>query len=109
MRNHKYYSSNEKIKGEKNEMNKKELIKSLSDSVMITQEDSSIIIDALFDIIKDNLEEGREVKIREFGTFFIQGRKARRAYKPIENTPIDVPAKNVIKFKASKHLLERVN
>ena len=90
-------------------MNKKDLVKYISDRTMITERDASIIFDVVFDGIKEGLKRGEEVKVREFGTFFIQERKPRRAYSPIDQSPINVPARNGIKFRASSFLTKKVN
>lgn len=90
-------------------MTKKDLVKHISDTVMITERDAGVIFDVLFDGIKEGLESGEEVKIREFGTFFIQERKARKAYSPLDQSPIDVPARKGIKFRVSKDLTKRIN
>jgi nucleoid DNA-binding protein len=90
-------------------MNKTNIIKKLSDKTMIAEDDSAIIFNVIFDIIKESLINGDKVMIRKFGTFFIQNRKARIASDPKDNSiKINVPAKNVIKFKPSKSLNERV-
>lgn len=76
---------------------------------MVTENDASIVFDVLFDGVKKALENGEVVKIREFGTFYIHDKKARRAYNPNTQEPIDVPPRKVIKFKVSKILNERIN
>lgn len=90
-------------------MTKKELIKSLSDKVMITERDSNVIFDVLFDIIKENLLNNGKVKIRNFGTFFIEDRKPRKAYSPYDGSEIDVPAKKVIKFRVANSLKNEIS
>lgn len=91
-------------------MNKTEIIKVLSDKTMITEDDAGVIFDVIFDIIKDGIGNGENVMIREFGTFFIQDRKARVASNPKDNNiKINVPAKKVVKFRVSKGLHEKVN
>lgn len=90
-------------------MNKKDLVKYVSDKTMITEKDAGIIVEVVMDGIKEALEEGDRVKIREFGSFFIQERKARKAISPYDQLPVDVPAKKVIKFKPAEMLHEKVN
>ena len=90
-------------------MHKKDLVKYVSDKTMIMQKDASIIVDVVMDGIKKALEDGDRVKIRDFGSFFIQERKARKAINPYNQTPVDVPAKKVIKFKPADILHKKVN
>jgi len=44
----------------------------------------------------------------DFGTFQVMQRKARRAVNPQTGERLDIPAKNVVRFKAGKGLRERV-
>lgn len=89
-------------------MNKKELVKYVSEKVMITERDTMIILNVMFDGIRESLENGDKVKVRDFGTFFVQERKARRAYSPIDKSPIDVPARKAVKFKSAQSLNKRI-
>lgn len=90
-------------------MNKTDLIRYVSDKTLITEKDSGIIIDVFLDGIKEGLFQGQRVKIQDFGSFFLQGRKPRTALNPRNQNMINVPAKKVIKFKSSLKLHERVN
>jgi len=90
-------------------MNKKDLVKYISDKVRITENDASIIMDVLMDGIKEGLNEDGVVKIRHFGTFSIEKRKARKINSPYDGSIINVPEKNAVKFKVSKEISEMVN
>lgn len=90
-------------------MRKKDLIKYVSDKTMITQTDASIIIDVFLDGIKEGLYNNESVKLKFFGTFFVQDRKARTALNPRNQETVEVPAKKVVKFKPSKILHEGIN
>jgi DNA-binding protein HU-beta len=89
-------------------MNKQDLVKYVSDKIMITEKDSGIIYDVMFEGIREALVEGDTVKVRELGTFYIHDRKPRKAIHPKTHKPIGIPAKKVIKFKPSKKLIERL-
>lgn len=90
-------------------MNKSDLIKYVSDKTMITESDAHVIVDVLLNGIKKGLDSGQKVTLKNFGTFFLQERKARSAVDPRNQRPIDVPAKIVVKFKSSKKLYDMVN
>lgn len=89
-------------------MTKKELVKYVSDKIMVTETDAGIVFDVIFDGIKEALESGDSVKIREFGTFFVQERAARKAYNPKTQEPLDIPVRKAVKFKVSKKFNERI-
>ena len=90
-------------------MNKSDLVRYVSDKTMITENDANIIVDVFIDGMRKSLDSGDKVTIKNFGTFFLQNRKARSAVDPRNQEPIEVPAKTVVKFKSSKKLYDMVN
>ena len=90
-------------------MNKSDLVKYVSDKTKVTEIDLSIIFDFFVKGIKKGLGEGERVTINNFGSFFLQDRKARTALNPWNQKKIDVPAKTVVKFQSSKKLFDMVN
>jgi len=49
-----------------------------------------------------------KVTLVGFGTFQVMERKARTGVNPQTRERLDIPAKNVVRFKAGKGLRERV-
>jgi len=90
-------------------MNKSELVKYVSNKTMITEKDACIIVDVFLDGIKKALERGERVKVKDFGSFYLQERKARTAMNPRNQEVVQVPSKTVIKFKSSNKLYDMVN
>jgi len=90
-------------------MNKTDLVKYVSDKIGITEVDSAIIVDVLLDGIKNALKEDMRVKLKNFGSFHIQNRKARIAYDPRNRDKLNVPAKKIVKFIMSKKLVDMLN
>jgi nucleoid DNA-binding protein len=90
-------------------MNKSDLVKYVSDKTMITESDAHVIVDVFIRGIKEGLDEGQKVTVKNFGTFFLQTRKARKAVDPRNQEPVNVPAKTVVKFKSAKKLYDMVN
>lgn len=90
-------------------MNKTDLVNYVSDKTLITKRDASIILDVVIDGLKESIYKGERIKIKDFGSFFIQNRKARTALNPKNQEVINVPAKKVIKFSASKSFLSCIN
>lgn len=56
---------------------------------------------AVFDAIKDRVERGEKVRIKDFGTFQMKTRAARTARNPRTGEEVKVPEKTVLTFKAS--------
>ena len=87
-------------------MNKKDLTNFVAaeENANITKKDANLVIGHVMNGIKSGLLEDGKVTLVGFGTFTIVLRKARKARNPQTGAPIDVPAKFVPKFKASKAL-----
>jgi integration host factor subunit beta len=74
-----------------------------------TKQQIAIVIDTIFDLMKDSLAQGERVEIRNFGNFSLRKREARKARNPRTGEIADVPAKSVPFFKAGKELKEMVD
>ena len=83
-------------------MNKTEIIELISLRTGFTKKKVEIIINFFLDRIEDEVQKGKEVEIRGFGTFYQTTQQKRKIKSPIAGKTIEVPAKNKIGFKASK-------
>ena len=91
-------------------MTKSDLIEKISEKVQnFTKRDVEIIVDKIFDSIKDGLVSGDKIEIRGFGSFKVKGHGARKGRNPKTGEAIDIPAKKTPFFKVGKELKERVN
>ncbi len=91
-------------------MTKAELVEKVSDKVDgLTKKQTEVIINTIFDSIKDSLALGDKIEIRGFGTFKIRSRKQREGRNPKTGSPVSVPSKKVPFFKAGKELKELVD
>ena len=79
-------------------LTRNDLIEAISDKVGISLNDSSEMIENIFDFILTELESGDDVKISSFGTFKVKRKNLRMGRNP--KTGVDVPIKprNVISF-----------
>lgn len=89
-------------------MNKKALTNKVAEAAGITKKDANLVIGHVMTGIKEGLFEDGKVTLVGFGTFKVVLRAARKARNPQTGEPIDVPAKMVPKFKASKAMRELV-
>ncbi|MEK6540308.1 MAG: integration host factor subunit beta [Deltaproteobacteria bacterium] len=91
-------------------MTKSDLIEKISEKVKnFTKRDVEIIVDKIFDSIKDGLVSGDKIEIRGFGSFKVKEHGARKGRNPKTGEAIDIPAKKTPFFKVGKELKERVN
>ncbi len=89
-------------------MNKKELIEEISKQHCISKPQVRIIITQLLRAIYDNLQEGDEITLRDFGTFHMVTNASRRAYNISTRSITYRPATKRLKFKPSKTLRKSV-
>lgn len=89
-------------------MNKKDLTNFVAEATNLTKKDSGIVIGAVLEGLAQGLIEDRKVTLVGFGSFTAVDRKARKARNPKTGEAIDVPAKVVPKFKASKALKDAI-
>lgn len=75
----------------------------------LTLRQTEIVVDTVFDSIKDALQKGDKVEIRGFGNFRLKERRPRRARNPKTGQSVDVPAKKAIRFKVGKALRDALN
>ena len=91
-------------------MTKAELVEKVSEKVEgLTKKQTEVIINTIFDGIKDALSAGDKIEIRGFGSFKIRERREREGRNPKTGSPVSVPAKKVPFFKAGKELKELVD
>ena len=75
----------------------------------LTKKLSASLVDSLFEVIKETLEDGRDVLISGFGKFSIRERNERKGRNPLTGEPIMLPAKRVVTFKCSGKLRSNIN
>jgi nucleoid DNA-binding protein len=87
---------------------KKEIVKTISDEIGLTQLKTKEIVQKTFDAIVDTLVEDKRIELRNFGVFEVKRRAARKARNPRTGEKVQVPEKFVVTFKPGKEMEERV-
>lgn len=87
-------------------MNKKELIKTISEKTGKYQKDISVVVDTLFDVIGDTLVNGEEIAIQGFGKFDVTTRVSRNVVNPRTKEIMTLPETKNVKFTQSSTLKE---
>lgn len=89
-------------------MTKKEIVRSISEKLGMTQLKTKEIVQKTFDaIIETIVEEGR-IELRNFGVFEVKKRAARKARNPKTGEEVNVAEKYVVTFKPGKVMEEQV-
>lgn len=89
-------------------MTKKEIVKTISDEIGLTQLKTKEIVQKTFDAIVETLVDERRIELRNFGVFEVKKRAARKARNPRTGDKVYVPEKFVVTFKPGKEMEERV-
>jgi nucleoid DNA-binding protein len=87
---------------------KKEIVKTISEEIGLTQLKTKEIVQKTFDAIVETLVEDGRIELRNFGVFEVKRRAARKARNPRTGTRVDVPMKYVVTFKPGKEMEEKV-
>ena len=100
---------------------KKEIVKTISDEIGLTQLKTKEIVQKTFDAIVDTLVEDTKanlskggagalgrIELRNFGVFEVKRRAARKARNPRTGEKVFVGEKFVVTFKPGKEMEERV-
>ncbi len=90
-------------------MNKGDLINKIAEEANLTKAQATSALSATLSAISGTLKEGDKAALLGFGTFSVTARPARVGRNPKTGAAIDIPAKNVVKFKPGKELSESLN
>ena len=89
-------------------MVKSELANALAVKTGLKKVEAERALNALLEIIGDELAQGHEVIITGFGKFYSKHKEARIGRNPSNGEEIQIPACNVPAFKVGKVLKERL-
>jgi nucleoid DNA-binding protein len=87
---------------------KKEIVKTISEDLGLTQLKTKEIVQKTFDAIVATLVTERRIELRNFGVFEVKKRAPRRARNPRTGAKVFVPEKYVVTFKPGKEMEEKV-
>ncbi|MEE2639560.1 MAG: HU family DNA-binding protein [Planctomycetota bacterium] len=87
---------------------KKEIVKTISNEIGLTQLKTKEIVQKTFDAIVDILVQEGRIELRKFGVFQVKKRAARKARNPRTGEKVEVAEKFVVTFKPGKEMEERV-
>ena len=87
---------------------KTELVSRLAQGTGKSQKETTEIVTATLDAIRDALQAGEEVRLVGFGSFAVKTSAARTGVNPQTRAKIQVPAKQRVRFSPGKELSEAV-
>ena len=89
-------------------MNKHQLVDYIANKTGLTKKDVNNALDAMIEAVVETVSGGDSVTLTGFGTFLSVHRKATTKRNPKTGAPVNVPAKNVPKFRPGKSFRESV-
>lgn len=87
---------------------RQELTKRIAQKTKLSQKQASDVLEATLETIREALKDGNEVRLVGFGSFKVRKSAARRGVNPRDRQPIEVPAKDRVRFSPGKELSEAV-
>lgn len=90
-------------------LTKAELAAFLFERLGLNKRESKDMVDAFFDLVRDSLVNGQDVKISGFGNFQIRTKMARPGRNPRTGQAVDIKARRVVTFHASHKLKAAVS
>jgi integration host factor subunit alpha len=88
---------------------KADLINCVYKKLDLTRKECTVIVDELFEIIKETLEQGERVKISGFGNFVVKHKEPRKGRNPQTGDELEISARKVVTFKPSQILKKALN
>ncbi|MDI6839606.1 MAG: HU family DNA-binding protein [bacterium] len=89
-------------------MKKADLINAIARDADITKKAAGKAVDCFIDTVSDALARKQTVTLVGFGTFYVAKRAARKGRNPRTGATLNIPSKNVPRFRPGTELRERV-
>jgi DNA-binding protein HU-beta len=90
-------------------MNKTELINAVAEKAEVSKKDAKAAVEAVLDVIQEELKKGEKVQLVGFGTFEVSERAAREGRNPLTGESMTIKASKSPKFKAGKAFKDSLN
>jgi len=87
---------------------RQELTRLVAQKTKLPQKQVAEVVEATIDTIREALQSGDEVRLVGFGSFKVRQSAARKGVNPQTRRPIEVPAKERVRFSPGKELSEAV-
>ena len=90
-------------------LTKVDIIDSIYEKLGIPKKDCVRIVESVFEIIKDDLDKGKDVMISGFGKWTVKAKKKRKGRNPQTGKELMIDARKVVTFRPSQVLKGTVN
>ncbi len=90
-------------------MTKSELVSQLAKRADLPQTVARVIVDTIFDGMKESLLRGERIEIRGVGSFSVRSYDGCKGRNPNNGELVDVPPKKLPFFKVGKAVKQKIN
>ncbi len=90
-------------------LTKAHIVEALFAKNIFTKTESAQVIETLFELMKQSLQNGQDVLISGFGRFAVKEKHQRKGRNPQTGEPMTLPVKKVVTFKCSDVLRSAMN
>ena len=90
-------------------MTKADIVEKIYEKVGLSKKESADLVEQVFNLINDTLEDGEKIKIAGFGNFIVKEKADRRGRNPQTGKEIKIAAAKVPKFRPGKALKDALN
>ena len=90
-------------------LRKIDIVESIYERLEIPKKDCTRIVESLFEIVKDDLGHGNDVKISGFGKWVVRAKRERKGRDPRTGADLVIDARRTVTFKPSPLLRDSLN
>ena len=90
-------------------LTKHDIVEQIQAVLGFPKNESTNITETLLELIKASLEAGDDVLVSGFGKFCVKEKNERKGRNPATGEDVILPARQVVTFKCSGKLREKVN
>ncbi|HCC50733.1 MAG TPA: DNA-binding protein [Porphyromonadaceae bacterium] len=80
-------------------MNKKDFVGAVAEKTGLSKIDAKKSVEAFFETVEEAVKKGEKVSLLGFGSFSVVKKAARKGINPKTKKTINIPAREVVKFK----------
>lgn len=90
-------------------LTKEKLINDVYNNAGLSKTQSRVVVERLFELMKQTLEKGEDLLISGFGKFIVKDKRERRGRNPRTTEDLQLRARRVVVFRTSGVLRKKMN
>jgi integration host factor subunit alpha len=89
-------------------LTKADIAENLVDEVGLSKKDSKDLVESFFEVVRETLIQGEQVKLSGFGNFEVREKSQRPGRNPKTGEEIPITARTVVTFRPGQKLKSKV-